>query len=84
MTDDDTVTLTIVPRLDPFIATMAELEEIGHAFDPFRAAMDNVMRVTFQSAVQMAALYDQLVTAPARRSAMHAAYRAKTRRRNRR
>jgi hypothetical protein len=66
MTKHDTVTFTIAPRLDPFIASMAGLVEALSKYRPI-----------------LLEFHEELIARP-RRSAMHAAYRAKTRRRNRR
>jgi hypothetical protein len=66
MTKQDTVTFTIVPRLDPFMVSMAGLVEALSRYRPV-----------------LLEYHEELIARP-RRSTMHAAYRAKTRRRNRR
>jgi hypothetical protein len=70
-----------VPRLEPFYAAMAELEEMGNVLLGFQAAV-RLINAGFEGVSD--AFTEAFITAPARRSAMRAAYRAKTRRRNRR
>lgn len=80
MTDqpDGTITLEIRPDLT---GVMRAFEEIGDVLGGFVTAV-RAVNTGFTGVAD--AFTEAFVTGPARRSAMRAAYRAKTRRRNRR
>lgn len=84
MAEDERVTVTIHPSIGSWLAAMARASE------QFASSMDDVTVAMGGTAAELRALSDLWSTewfpgpTARRRTTMHAAYRAKTRRRNRR